>query len=263
MSGGQGLARQGARPGAGEHRVSEAREGARGWREAPVSRGGTEDTGVGGAGWASGGRQRGDVWHPSRTLRVLELCKVRQPVLPAQAPGSRLTTVSPAVATWAGAHCPPLPVSKGQRLQLQPHIWCQGPRARDLPANGCPGLSLVSPALERRGLAASVREEGARVPLCCRCWSQGTWRGGGWWCGERMGSGHPNPVQAAGRGPPRAGPQPRPEPEASHPAPLRPARPAQASAHKSAKSSRVSSGVNTSSSPITWGGGRSTVASGA
>lgn len=228
-----------------------------------MSGGGTEDTGVGGAGWAGGGRQRGDVWHPSRTLRVLELCKVRQPVLPAQAPGSGLTTVSPAVATWAGAHCPPLPVSKGQRLQLQPHIWCQGPRARDLPANGCPGLSLVSPALERRGLAASVREEGARVPLCCRCWSQGTWRGGGWWCGERMGSGHPNPVQAAGRGPPRAGPQPRPEPKASHPAPLRPARPAQASAHKSAKSSRVSSGVNTSSSPITWGGGRSTVASGA
>lgn len=31
----------------------------------------------------------------------------KQPALPAQAPGSWLTTVSPGLATWAGAHCPP------------------------------------------------------------------------------------------------------------------------------------------------------------
>lgn len=64
-------------------------------------------------------------------------------------------------------------------------------------------------------------------------------------------------IQAAGRGLEQA-----PRPTQNPPTPFTlPGQP-QASTHKSVKSSRVSSGVNTSSSPITWGGGQAQVGGG-
>ena len=72
---------------------------------------------------------------------------------------------------------------------------------------------------------------------------------------------HLTPIQAARQGLPQAAHLPTPHLKRtpkSHPTP--PALPGQpqAGTHKSVKSSRVSLGVNTSSSPITWGGGQST-----
>lgn len=66
------------------------------------------------------------------------------------------------------------------------------------------------------------------------------------------------PGQAAGRGPPQGAPaNPKPEVDAQE-SPNTSSLPGQprAGTHKSVKSSSVSSGVNTSSSPITWGGGQ-------
>lgn len=85
--------------------------------------------------------------------------------------------------------------------------------------------------------------------------------GGGLRCGEPVGSVHLTPIQAARQGLPQAAHLPTPKLKwtpKSHPTP--PALPGQplAGTHKSVKSSRVSLGVNTSSSPITWGGGQST-----
>lgn len=66
------------------------------------------------------------------------------------------------------------------------------------------------------------------------------------------------PGQAAGRGPPQGAPaNPKPEVDTQE-SPNTSSLPGQprAGTHKSVKSSSVSSGVNTSSSPITWGGGQ-------
>lgn len=150
----------------------------------------------------------------------------KQPALPAQAPGSWLTTVSPGLATWAGAHCPP-PARPPAKVSGSSYSHTFG--ARELPANRCPGLSLVSPALERAwGRRARRRRPGFRraVPAPCgpghMARGRTAWGEDGQWAsqppsrlqGEACLERDPRPVQ-------NLKPAPR-----SDPAPLRPARPA-------------------------------------
>lgn len=123
----------------------------------------------------------------------------KEPVLSpsqAQPPGLADDSMNPGMAaTGRPPAAPPLPASKGQQLQLQSHIL----DAR-VPEHGACWLTDAGPTLTPPALDSPCQawSKEARAAPSCRG-SQGCVVGGGLWCGEGVGSVHPDPPGPQGQ----------------------------------------------------------------